>query len=46
MSKSKKKNSEDYQPLYYMCQAYHSKGKAVCKVNLIKKEVVEPKVLS
>lgn len=45
MSKSKKKNSEDYH-LYYMCQAYHSKGKAVCKANLIKKEVVEQKVLS
>ncbi|WP_249704709.1 recombinase family protein [Bacillus zhangzhouensis] len=45
MSKSKKKNSDEYH-LYYMCQAYHSKGRAVCKANLIKKENVEQKVLS
>lgn len=45
MSKSKKKNSDDYH-LYYMCQAYHSKGKAVCGTNLIKKEEVEQKVLN
>lgn len=30
---------------YYMCQAYHTKGKSVCKSNLIKKEIIEPKVL-
>ncbi|WP_368774770.1 hypothetical protein [Bacillus aerius] len=42
MNKSKKKNSEDYH-LYYMCQAYHSKGKSVCKANLIKTKVVEQK---
>jgi site-specific DNA recombinase len=43
MSKSKKKNSDDYH-LYYMCQSFHSKGKSVCKANLIKKEMVEEKV--
>lgn len=45
MSKSKKKNSDDYH-LYYMCQAYHSKGRAVCGTNLIKKEEIERKVLN
>ncbi|MEC2074005.1 recombinase family protein [Alkalihalophilus marmarensis] len=45
MSKSKKKNSDDYH-LYYMCQAYHNKGKSVCGTNLIKKEEVEQKVLN
>ena len=44
MSKSKKKNSDDYY-LYYMCQAFHSKGISVCNANLIKKEVIEQKVL-
>lgn len=45
MSKSKKKNSDDYY-LYYMCQAYHSKGKSVCSTNLMKKEEIERKVLN
>lgn len=42
MSKSKKKNG-DYH-FYYMCQSFHSKGKSVCRANLIKKEIVEEKV--
>lgn len=44
MSKTKKKNSGDYY-LYYMCQAYHSKGNTVCKPNLVKKEQIESKVI-
>ena len=45
MCKTKKRNGEGYH-IYYMCQAYHSKGKTVCSTNLIKKEVVEGKVLN
>lgn len=44
MSKTKRKNSDKYH-LYYMCQAYHNKGKSVCGTNLIKKELVEQEVL-
>ncbi|ADU32494.1 recombinase family protein [Evansella cellulosilytica] len=44
MSKTKKRNGNGYH-IYYMCQNYHSKGKTVCKPNLIKKEIVENKVL-
>lgn len=44
MSKTKKRNGNGYH-IYYMCQNYHSKGKTVCKPNLIKKEIVEYKVL-
>ncbi|MCI2253595.1 recombinase family protein [Domibacillus sp. PGB-M46] len=45
MSKTRKKNSEDYY-FYYMCQAHHSKGKSICNANLIKKDVVEQRVLN
>lgn len=45
MSKIRKPNSNDYH-YYYMCQAYHSKGIAVCNTNLIKKEEIEQKVLN
>ena len=45
MCKTKKRNADDYH-IYYMCQAYHSKGKTVCSTNLVRKDVVEPKVLS
>src|SRR5690606_19816381 len=45
MCKTKKRNGEGYH-IYYMCQAYHSKGKTACSTNLIKKDVVEQKVLN
>ncbi|MGH0555537.1 recombinase family protein [Bacillus pretiosus] len=45
MSKTKKRNSDDYH-LYYMCQAYHNKGSSVCSTNLIKKDQVEQQVLN
>ncbi len=45
MMKTRKGKSNDYH-LYYMCQAYHSKGITVCNTNLIKKEDVEQKVLN
>lgn len=44
MSKTKKRNSNDYY-LYYQCQNFHQRGLAACHSNLIKKEVVEEKVL-
>ncbi|MBM7693526.1 site-specific DNA recombinase [Peribacillus deserti] len=44
MNKVKKRNGEGYH-LYYMCQAYHSAGKAACNSNLIKKEWIEEKIL-
>lgn len=44
MCKTKTRNGEGYH-FYYMCQAYHSKGKSVCSTNLIKKDVVEQKVI-
>ncbi|MGG1397632.1 recombinase family protein [Bacillus salipaludis] len=43
--KTKKRSGEGYH-IYYMCQAYHSKGKSVCSTNLIKKDIVEQKVLN
>ncbi|HGI0999780.1 TPA: zinc ribbon domain-containing protein, partial [Streptococcus pyogenes] len=45
MSKTKKRNSDDYY-LYYMCQAYHNKGSSVCSANLIEKAQVEQQVLN
>ncbi|MEH6891175.1 recombinase family protein [Bacillus sp. JJ864] len=45
MTKIKKKNSDDYY-LYYMCQAYHSKGREVCSANLVNKDQVEQQVLN
>jgi site-specific DNA recombinase len=45
MCKTKKRNGEGYH-IYYMCQAYHSKGKSACSTNLIKKDMVEQKVLN
>lgn len=44
MSKSKKYDGSGYN-LYYMCQAYHSKGKAACSTNLIPKERIEEQVI-
>jgi site-specific DNA recombinase len=44
MSKSKKYDGSGYH-LYYMCQAYHSKGKAACNTNLIPKEHIEKQVI-
>lgn len=44
MCKTKTRNGEGYH-FYYMCQAYHSEGKSVCSTNLIKKDVVEQKVI-
>ncbi|GGJ55268.1 recombinase family protein [Virgibacillus salexigens] len=44
MSKSKKRNSDDYY-LYYQCQNFHQKGLAACNSNLIVKEDIEKKVL-
>ncbi|MGE7271524.1 recombinase family protein [Brevibacillus panacihumi] len=45
MSKSKKRDGSGYY-LNYMCQTFHSEGKAGCGSNLIKKEVVEEQVLT
>lgn len=44
MSKSKKRDGSGYH-FYYMCQNYHTKGVEVCRSNLIKKEMIEKKVL-
>ncbi|MUG71785.1 MULTISPECIES: recombinase family protein [Paenibacillus] len=44
MSKSKKYDGSGYH-LYYMCQAYHSKGKVACDTNLIPKERIEEQVI-
>lgn len=44
MSKSKKRDKSGYH-LYYMCQAFHSKGKKSCNSNLIVKERIESKVI-
>ncbi|KPV44517.1 recombinase family protein, partial [Alicyclobacillus ferrooxydans] len=44
MSKSKKRDGSGYH-LYYMCQAFHSKGKKACKSNLIPKDLIERKVV-
>lgn len=44
MSKRRKRDGSGYH-LYYMCQNYHSKGKTACSSNLIKKEIVEEKVI-
>lgn len=44
MSKTKKRDGSGYH-FYYMCQNYHAKGKEVCRSNLIKKEMIEKKVL-
>jgi site-specific DNA recombinase len=44
MSKSKKRDGSGYH-LYYMCQAYASKGKTACSSNLIVKEHIENKVV-
>ncbi|MEK5389566.1 recombinase family protein [Margalitia sp. FSL K6-0131] len=44
MSKSKKRDGSGYH-LYYMCQAFASKGLKACKSNLIGKESIERKVL-
>jgi site-specific DNA recombinase len=44
MSKSKKRDGSGYH-FYYMCQNYHTKGKEVCRSNLIRKEMVEEMVL-
>ena len=40
MCKTKKRDKSGYH-LYYMCQAFHSKGKLACKSNLIRKEDIE-----
>lgn len=45
MTKRKKRNGEGHH-LYYMCQAYHSKGITACKTNLIDKEFAEEQVLN
>ncbi|MCM3022325.1 recombinase family protein [Heyndrickxia ginsengihumi] len=44
MSKTKKRDGSGYH-FYYMCQNYHSKGKEVCSSNLIRKELIEEKIL-
>ncbi|MGP3610351.1 recombinase family protein [Anoxybacteroides rupiense] len=44
MSKTKKRDGSGYH-LYYMCQAYHTKGKKACSSNLIVKEHIENKVV-
>lgn len=44
MSKTKKRDGSGYH-LYYMCQAFASKGIKACKTNLIGKENIEKKVI-
>jgi site-specific DNA recombinase len=44
MHKTKNYKGDGYH-LYYMCQQYHTKGRNVCKTNLVKKEWIEEKVL-
>lgn len=44
MSKTKKRDGSGYH-LYYMCQAFASKGIKACNSNLIKKEDIEKKVI-
>lgn len=44
MSKTKKRDGSGYH-LYYMCQAFASKGLKACRSNLINKENIEKKVL-
>lgn len=44
MSKTKKYDGSGYNH-YYMCQAYHSKGKLACNTNLIPKERIEEQVI-
>jgi len=45
MSKSKKYDGSGYHH-YYMCQAYHSKGKVACGTNLIPKVRIEEQVIA
>ncbi|MEF3305345.1 recombinase family protein [Paenibacillus sp. GYB003] len=45
MSKTKKYDGSGYH-LYYMCQAYHSKGKVACGTNLIPKDRIEGQVIT
>jgi site-specific DNA recombinase len=42
MSKSKKNGKYHF---YYMCQSHHSKGRVACGSNLIRKDLIEEKVL-
>ncbi|WCM61377.1 recombinase family protein [Paenibacillus polymyxa] len=44
MAKRQKRDGSGYH-LYYICQAYQSKGLEACHTNLISKELVESKVL-
>lgn len=44
MHKSRTRDGSGYH-LYYMCGNYHTKGKAVCSTNLMRKEVIEDQVL-
>ncbi|MBP1906325.1 site-specific DNA recombinase [Paenibacillus turicensis] len=44
MAKRKKRGEEGHH-LYYMCQAYHSKGLTACRTNLIGKEIIEEQVI-
>lgn len=43
-SKTKNKYGKEYH--YYMCQRYHNGGKTVCRPNVIRKDIIEPKVLT
>lgn len=42
MSKSKRNGKYHF---YYMCQSHHSKGRVACGSNLIRKDLIEEKVL-
>ncbi|RCX15638.1 site-specific DNA recombinase [Fontibacillus phaseoli] len=44
MTKRKKRSGEGYH-LYYMCQAYHSKGITACRTNLIDKQSIEVQLI-
>lgn len=44
MTKRKMRNGDGHH-LYYMCQAYHSKGLTACRTNLVDKQLIEEQVL-
>ncbi|MNW48879.1 DNA-invertase hin [compost metagenome] len=44
MTKRKMRNGDGHH-LYYMCQAYHSKGLTACRTNLVDKHLIEDQVL-
>lgn len=44
-NQKRKMRNGDGHHLYYMCQAYHSKGLTACRTNLVDKHLIEEQVL-